>query len=97
VDDFLQYTIYGDSVVIIPPLPPEPPPPPTILSFFFNGTTASLTFTSVVAQAYMVLTNANLAVTNGWQNWEQKIGTGPTTTVEVPVVPPQLFYRVKIE
>jgi hypothetical protein len=89
--------IYGDSVVIIPPFPPDPPPPPTILSFFFNGTTASLTFTSVVSQAYMVVTNANISVTNGWQNCVQKIGTGPTTTVEVPVVSPQLFYRVKIE
>jgi hypothetical protein len=93
----INYTVFGDSVVIIPPLPSEPPPPPTILSFFFNGTTASLTFTSVVSQAYMVVTNANLSVTNGWQNCVQKIGTGPTTTVEVPVVSPQLFYRVKIE
>jgi hypothetical protein len=83
--------------VIIPPLPSEPPPPPTILSFVLNGASASLIFTSVVSQAYMVVTNANLAMTNGWGNYLQTTGTVGTTTVVVPVVPPQLFYRVKIE
>jgi len=90
------YPIFGDSVLIIPQ-PPEPPPPPTILSFVFNGTTASLTFTSVVLQAYVVVTNANLSVTNGWKNCKSVIGAEGTTQVEVPVVSPQLFYRVKIE
>jgi hypothetical protein len=89
--------IYGDSVVIIPQPAPEPPPPPTILSFVLNGASASLIFTSVVSQAYMVVTNANLAMTNGWGNYLQTTGTVGTTTVVVPVVPPQLFYRVKIE
>jgi len=97
-----SYPIFGDTIVIIPPLPPEPPPvivpPPTILSFIFNGTSASLTFTSVLSQAYMVVTNANLSVTNGWQiSPPTIIGSNGTTTVEVPVVSPQLFYRVKIE
>jgi hypothetical protein len=95
----VPYNIFGDSVVIIPEPPPEPPPPPTILSFSFNGTNAWLTFTSVVSQAYMVLTNANLALTNGWNNCLPAPVTGEagTTTVEVPVVVPQLFYRVKAE
>jgi Immunoglobulin domain len=97
IDQEVIKTIYGDSVVIIPLPPPAPPPPPTILSFVFNGTSASLTFTSVVSQAYMVVTNANLAVTNGWQNCLPATGQGATTTVEVPVLNPQLFYRVKVE
>jgi hypothetical protein len=93
-----SYPIFGDDTVIIPLPPPEPPPPPTILSFVLNGTSASLTFTSVVSQAYVVVTNANLSVTNGWQiSPPTIIGSNGTTTVVVPVVPPQLFYRVKIE
>jgi len=94
----VDYTIYGDNTVIIPPEPDPvvPVPPPTILSFVWNGDSASLTFTSIVAQAYSVLTNANLSVTNGWRNWDTNIiGQGSTTTVIVPVVEPQLFYRVK--
>jgi hypothetical protein len=97
IDDGLILPIYGDSVVVIPALPEEPPPPPTILSFSFNGTNAWLTFTSKVSQAYMVVTNANLSVTNGWQNCKPIIGLEGITPVEVPVVSPQLFYRVKIE
>jgi hypothetical protein len=77
--------------------PPIPPPPPTILSFTFNGASGFLSFTSVVSQAYMVLTNANIAVTNGWKNCVPATGTGAITTVTVPVVEPQLFYRVKSE
>jgi len=91
------YTIYGDSTVIIPMPPPVPPPPPTILSFTFNGASGFLSFTSVVDQAYMVLTNANMSVTNGWKNCVPATGQGATTTVAVPVVVPQLFYRVKSE
>jgi hypothetical protein len=45
----------------------------------------------------MVLTNANLSVTNGWKNCVPATGQGATTTVVVPVVEPQLFYRVKSE
>jgi hypothetical protein len=94
------YTIYGDDTVIIPAPLPDPPsvvvPPPTILRFVWNGTTASLTFTSIVAQAYSVLTNANMLVTNGWRNCIPAIaGEAGTTTVTVPVVEPRLFYRVK--
>jgi hypothetical protein len=91
------YPIFGDSVVTILQPQPEPPPPPTILSFSFNGTNVWLTFTSKVSQAYMVVTNANLSVTNGWQNCKPVIGLDGITPVEVPVAPPQLFYRVKIE
>jgi hypothetical protein len=93
----INYTIYGDNTVIIPMPPPVPPPPPTILSFTFNGASGFLSFTSVVSQAYMVLTNANIAVTNGWKNCVPATGTGAITTVTVPVVEPQLFYRVKSE
>jgi hypothetical protein len=79
-------------------MPPSvPPPPPTILSFTFNGVSGSLTFTSVVDQAYMVLTNANIAVTNGWKNCVPATGQGSITTIPVPVIEPQLFYRVKSE
>ena len=89
--------IFGDNTVIIPPVsePVVPVPPPTISHFVWNGTSASLIFTSIVAQAYMVLTNANISVTNGWRNCVPAIGQGATTTVEVPVIEPQLFYRVK--
>lgn len=93
----IYYTIYGDSIVIIPKPAAEPPPPPTILNFTFNGTSAFLTFTSVVDQAYMVLTNANIAVTNGWQNCLPATGQEGTTTIAVPVAQPQLFYRVRSE
>jgi hypothetical protein len=89
--------IYGDNTLIIPMPPSVPPPPPTILSFTFNGVSGSLTFTSVVDQAYMVLTNANIAVTNGWRNCVPATGQGSITTVPVPVIEPQLFYRVKSE
>jgi hypothetical protein len=91
------YTIFGDNTVIIPPVsePAVPVPPPTILGFVWNGTSASLTFTSIVAQAYSVLTNANISVTNGWKNCVPATGQGAITTVTVPVLEPQLFYRVK--
>lgn len=89
--------VYGDNTIIIPMPPPEPPPPPTILNFTFNGTSGFLTFTSVVDQAYMVLTNANIAVTNGWNNCVPATGQPGMTTVTVPVVQPQLFYRVRTE
>lgn len=88
------FTIYGDSTVIIPKTPPVVPPP-TISRFVWNGTSAFLTFTSIVDQAYSVLTNANIMMTNGWRNCRQAPGLAGTTTVEVPVVEPQLFYRVK--
>lgn len=89
---------YGDNTVIIPLSPPVPPPPPTILSFTFNGAAGFLSFTSVVSQTYMVLTNANIAVTNGWRSCiPSVVGQEGTTTVEVPVIEPQLFYRVKSE
>ena|GEM_PF-1709855 len=94
-----SYFIYGDNTIIIPSDPPPvvPVPPPTILGFVWNGTSASLTFTSIVAQAYMVLTNANISVTNGWRNCVPAMGQAGTTTVEVPAVEPQLFYRVKAD
>jgi hypothetical protein len=91
------YTTYGDNTLIIPMPPPLPPPPPTILSFTLSGASGFLSFTSVVDQAYMVLTNANISVTNGWKNCVPATGQGATTTVAVPVVAPQLFYRVKSE
>jgi hypothetical protein len=89
--------IYGDNTIIIPadPAPAVSVPPPTILNFVWNGTYASLTFTSIVEQAYTVLTNANIEVTNGWKNCVPATGQGAITTVTVPVVEPQLFYRVK--
>ncbi len=94
--DSVTRVIYGDNTVIIP-APALVVPPPTIVNFVWNGTSAFLTFTSVVQQAYMVLTNANLSVTNGWKNCVPATGQGATTTVVVPVVEPQLFYRVKSE
>ena len=89
--------IYGDNTIIIPadPAPAVSVPPPTILNFVWNGTYASLTFTSIVEQAYTVLTNANISVTNGWKNCVPATGQGAITTVTVPVVEPQLFYRIK--
>jgi hypothetical protein len=91
------YTVYGDNTVVIPMPLPLPPPPPTILSFTWSGASGSLSFTSVVNQAYMVLTNATISVTNGWKNCVPATGQGSITTVVVPVVEPQLFYRVKSE
>ncbi len=93
----INYTIYGDNTVIIPMPPSVPPPPPTILYFALNGNSASLTFTSILAQAYSVWTNANISVTNGWSNCIAATGQGAVTTVAVPVIEPQLFYRVKSE
>jgi hypothetical protein len=92
----INKSVYGDCTIIIPKIPAVVPPP-TILNFVWNGTSSSLTFTSILEQAYMVLTNANLSVTNGWRNCVPATGQGAITTVTVPVVEPQLFYRVKSE
>jgi hypothetical protein len=89
--------IFGDSVVTI--TAPEPPPAPTILGFVpLAGTNAcSLTFTSVVNQAYVVLTNATLRATNGWATCLPVTGEAGTTQRHVPMAGPTLFYRVRVQ
>jgi len=89
--------IFGDSVLVIPGDEEVDVPPPDILAFvpadpgFFT-----LTFTSVVDQAYAVLTNAAPGGTNGWGVCIAPVGGAVgTTDVQVPAVPPRLFYRVR--
>jgi len=86
-------SIYGDSVIVIPD--PNPPVTPDILAFSIQGATGTLTFTSAVNQAYMVLTNATLTIPNGWHDCLPVTGTGPTTTINVPATAPKLFYRIE--
>lgn len=94
-----QENIFGDSVVTIP----DPNggaetnvPPPTILAFVpVNGTTFALTFTSVVNQAYAILTNASAANTNGWATYLSLSGQAGTTQQQVPMGGSNLFYRVR--
>jgi len=90
----LAEPIFGDSVIVIPD-PNQPVVKPDILAFSIQGATGTLTFTSAVNQAYMVLTNATLALPNGWHDCLPVTGTGPTTTINVPTTLPQLFYRIE--
>jgi hypothetical protein len=62
----VQEYVFGDTVVTIS-TPLSDIPPPDILAFWTStNSTAVLTFTSVVNQAYAVLTNRSLLATNGW-------------------------------
>ncbi len=92
--------VLGDSTVTIPgPTPPaETPPLPDILAFLPSATPNifTLTFTSIVAQAYVILTNASPAGTNGWSACLPVTGDGATTRREVPATGPHLFYRVRL-
>jgi len=88
-------SIFGDSVIAIPD-PNQPAVTPDILAFSIQGATGTLTFTSAVNQAYMVMTNATLTTPNGWHDCLPVTGTGPTTTTPVPATAPQLFYRIKV-
>ncbi|HNX34903.1 MAG TPA: immunoglobulin domain-containing protein [Kiritimatiellia bacterium] len=88
--------IFGDSVVTIPG---AEIPPPDILSLIpVPGTgTCALTFTSVVNQAYAVLTNGVPAASNGWATCLAPVtGAAGATQCEVPAVGPRLFYRVRV-
>lgn len=88
--------IFGDSVLVI--AAPVPVPPPDILAFApLAGTNAcSLSFTSVVNQAYAILTNAAPAVTNGWATCLPVTGAAGVTERTVPATAPRLFYRVRV-
>ncbi len=87
--------IFGDSVVTIPG---AEIPPPNILSLVpLAGTNAlALTFTSVAGQAYMIRTNATVAVTNLWFDCLSVTGADGTTVQPVPMSGPRLFYRVRV-
>ena len=92
-------TIFGNTVLIIPGAQPPDIPPPDILSFMpvAGGNAYSLTFTSVVNQAYMILTNATLHATNAWANCLLVTGQNGTTLQQVPMNGPRLFYRVRVQ
>ncbi len=86
--------IFGDTELTIPGV--EIPPPDIIGFSPVAGTnTFTLAFTSIVNQAYMILTNATLGVTNGWSMYLQVPGAAGTTQREVPMTGPRLFYRVR--
>jgi hypothetical protein len=89
--------IFGDSMVTIPGAVIVPPP--DIFSFVpLAGTNAYvLTFTSVVNQAYVILTNATPRATNGWSVCLPVIGGAGVTQREVPMTGPRLFYRVRVQ
>ena len=88
-------SVLGDTVLIIPS---ADIPPPDILSLLpMTGTNAfNLTFTSVVNQAYVILTNATLRATNGWAECLPVTGTSGMTLRQVPKSGPRLFYRVRV-
>jgi hypothetical protein len=90
--------IFGDSVVTLQEAGPSVPAP-DILSFLpVAGTnTCYLTFTSVVNQAYAVLTNATLDATNGWAVCLPVTGDDGVTQRELPLNGPRLFYRVRVQ
>lgn len=87
--------IFGDSVLTIPG---AEIPPPNILSLIpMPGANAcTLSFTSVVNQAYMILTNATVQATNAWAGCLPVTGDAGVTQRQVPMAGPSLFYRVRI-
>lgn len=88
--------IFGDTVVTI--AAPEPVPAPTILAFapIVGAGVCSLTFTSVVNQAYVILTNAAPGQTNRWAACETVTGAAGATQRQVPMAGSNLFYRVRV-
>lgn len=96
----LQEFIFGDAVVTIPdpnaPIAPTNVPPPSILFFARSGTTATLTFTSVVNQAYAILTNADVRNTNAWAQCLSVSGESNKTSRTLPAAASNLFYRVRL-
>lgn len=86
--------VFGDSVLTIPG---AEVPAPDILGFIPSGNpnVFVLTFTSVVNQAYVILTNATPGATNGWAACLPVTGEAGTTQREVPAAGPRLFYRVR--
>lgn len=87
--------IFGDSVLTIPG---AEIPPPNILSLIPmpGANTCTLSFTSVVNQAYLILTNATLQATNAWAGCLPVTGDAGVTQRQVPMAGPSLFYRVRI-
>ncbi len=87
--------IIGDSMIVI--AGGVEVPTPDILSFVpFDQTTWLLTFTSVVDQAYLILTNGTLESSSGWGVQQGPIaGEVGTTTRQVPKLGSRLFYRVQ--
>lgn len=89
--------IFGDSVVVILDTEIEVPPPDILAFAPAAPGLFTLTFTSVVDQAYAVLTNAAPGGTNGWAACVAPVaGAAGATHVQVPSVPPRLFYRVRV-
>ena len=88
--------IFGDTVVTIPS---ANIPPPNILSFTpVAGTNVcSLSFTSVVNQAYVILTNATIHTTNAWASCLSVTGDSGVTLRTVPRNGANLFYRVRVQ
>lgn len=88
-------TVFGDTVVTIPGA--EIPVPNILRLLPIAGTNAcSLSFTSVVNQAYMILTNATLQATNAWADCLPVTGDAGVTERQVPKNGPRLFYRVRV-
>lgn len=86
--------VFGDSAMTIPG---AAVPAPDILSLIPAGAgTGTLAFTSVVNQAYAILTNATLGATNGWSVCLPVTGDAGVTAREVPMASPQLFFRVRV-
>lgn len=90
--------VLGDTVLIIPSAQPADIPRPDILSFTpVAGTgTYALSFTSVVNQAYAILTNATVRATNNWVLCLPVTGSAGVTLRQVPVGGTNLFYRVRV-
>ena len=89
-------SVLGDTVLIIPS---AVIPPPDILSFtpVAGMNACNLTFTSVVSQAYVILTNATLHATNAWATYLPVTGDSGVTQRQVPMNGPRLFYRVRVQ
>lgn len=89
--------VFGDSVVTLSG--GAAVPAPDIIGFAPAGAgTWTLTFTSVVNQAYAILTNATLSATNAWSVYLAPVtGEAGVTQREVPMAGPCLFYRVRVQ
>jgi hypothetical protein len=93
-------TIFGDTVITLSGSGGQggDVPTPDILAFTPTGAGAFyLTFTSVVSQAYVILTNATVSATNAWRPYLSLSGQAGTTQQQVPMSGSNLFYRVRIQ